>query len=334
MSYAAVWLNGHIVGGWPFGYSSWRVDLTPYVKFGAENQIAIRLDNPPASSRWYPGGGIYRNVWLTKTAPVRVTQWGTRVTTRDISPAAATIAFEVEVENASAQSAEVDVVTEIFELDARGRVRGAAVAKIDAIRARISAGGNAKVNGSVVLSQPKLWGPPPTQQPHRYVAVTKVSRDGKSVDVYETRLGIRSLRFDADSGIYVNGERIQIKGVNQHHDLGALGAAFNVRAAERQLEILREMGCNSIRMAHNPPAPELLELTDRMGFLVVNESFDVWKRRKTPLDFHLIYPDWHEQDMRALVRRDRNSPSVIMWSIGNEVGEQYTGNEGAAVARR
>lgn len=334
MSYAAVWLNGHIVGGWPFGYASWRVDLTPYVKFGGENQLAIRLDNPPASSRWYPGGGIYRNVWLTKTAPVRVAQWGTRVTTRDISPAAATIELEVELDNASEQSADVDVITEIFELDAHGRATRRTATKIDVAKVTIPAGASATVKGSVVLSQPKLWGPPPTQQPHRYVAVTTVSREGRTVDAYETRFGIRALRFDPNSGIYVNGERVQIKGVNQHHDLGALGAAFNVRAAERQLELLREMGCNAIRMAHNPPAPELLELTDRMGFLVVNESFDVWERRKTPLDFHLIYPDWHEQDMRALVRRDRNHPSVIMWSIGNEVGEQYTGDEGAAVARR
>ena len=139
--------------------------------------------------------------------------------------------------------------------------------------------------------------------------------------------------FDPDSGIYVNDELIKIKGVNQHHDLGALGAAFNIRAAERQLEILREMGCNAIRTAHNPPAPELLELTDQMGFLVMDEAFDVWERRKTPLDFHLIFPDWHEQDLRALVRRDRNCPSVIMWSFGNEVGEQYTDNEGASLAK-
>jgi len=154
------------------------------------------------------------------------------------------------------------------------------------------------------------------------------------IDIYETRFGIRSLEYNPDKGIVVNGERIQIKGVNQHHDLGALGAAFNTRAAERQLELLREMGCNAIRMSHNPPAPELLELTDRMGFLVVDEIFDSWERKKTPHDFHLIFPDWSEPDARAFVRRDRNSPSIIMWSIGNEVGEQYTNEEGAAVAKR
>jgi beta-galactosidase len=166
------------------------------------------------------------------------------------------------------------------------------------------------------------------------VAVTTLWKNDKPIDEYEARFGIRSLRFEPDSGIFVNGEHIKIKGVNQHHDLGALGAAFNIRAAERQLEILREMGCNAIRMSHNPPAPELLELTDRMGFLVMDEAFDVWERKKTPLDFHLIFPDWHEQDLRALVRRDRNNPSVIMWSFGNEVGEQYTGEEGASLAKR
>lgn len=185
-----------------------------------------------------------------------------------------------------------------------------------------------------MLKQPRLWGPPPTQQANRYVAVTTVSRAGTRVDAYETHFGIRELRFDPERGVLVNGERIPLKGVNQHHDLGALGAAFNVRAAERQLEILREMGCNAVRLSHNPPAPELLELTDRMGFLVIDESFDAWERKKTPLDFHLIFPDWSEPDMRALVRRDRNHPSVIIWSIGNEVGEQYTDAAGAAVAKR
>jgi beta-galactosidase len=164
--------------------------------------------------------------------------------------------------------------------------------------------------------------------------VTTLWQRDVPVDQYETRFGVRSLRFDPDSGIFVNGVQIEIKGVNQHHDLGALGAAFNTRAAERQLEILGEMGCNAIRTSHNPPAPEFLELTDRMGFLVMDEALDTWMRKKTPLDFHLIFPDWHEQDLRALVRRDRNCPSVIIWSFGNEVGEQYTGEEGAALAKR
>ncbi len=334
MSYATVWLNGHLVGGWPFGYASWRVDLTPYVTFGGANQLAIRLDNPPASSRWYPGGGIYRNVWLTTTQPLRVARWGTQVTSRDVSHTSATVDLQVSVENAGRSAATVQVATEIFVLGGDGQRVGAAVGRIDAVETRIEAGAHIRVGGSVVLENPRLWGPPPNQRPHRYVAVTTVTATGRVVDVYETRFGVREVRFDPDWGIYVNGERVPIRGVNQHHDLGALGAAFNVSAARRQLEALREMGCNAVRMSHNPPAPELLELTDAMGFLVMDEAFDVWERKKTPLDFHLIFRDWHEQDLRALVRRDRNHPSVIAWSIGNEVGEQYTDAEGAALARR
>jgi beta-galactosidase len=198
----------------------------------------------------------------------------------------------------------------------------------------VVSGESASLNCSVKIEKPKLWGPPPTQQPNLYLAVTKLLQSGKPIDQYETRFGIRSIEFNPDKGIFVNGERIQIKGVNNHHDLGALGAAFNTRAAERQLEILREMGCNAIRFSHNPPAPELLELTDRMGFLVIDEIFDSWERKKTPHDFHLIFPDWSEPDVRAFVRRDRNCPSVIIWSFGNEVGEQYTGAEGVTVAKR
>ena len=331
MSYAAVWLNGKLVGGWPFGYSSWCVDLTPYVNPGGDNQLAIRLDNPPNSSRWYPGGGIYRNVWLTKTQTIHVGQWGTYLTTREVSKASAVFDLETTINNDSKADATVSVSTQIFALEPEGRKT--AVANIAPRETLVAAGASAKVKGTGTLSNPLLWGPPPTQRPHRYVAVTTVSQQGKPVDQYETRFGIRDLRFDPNNGVLVNGERIPIRGVNQHHDLGALGAAFNFRAAQRQLELLREMGCNAIRMSHNPPAPELLELTDEMGFLVVNESFDCWERKKSPLDFHLIFPDWHEQDMRALIRRDRNHPSVILWSIGNEVGEQYTGEAGAAVAK-
>jgi beta-galactosidase len=334
MSYAAVWLNGRIVGGWPFGYASWRVDLTPYVVWGGENLLAIRLDNPPSSSRWYPGGGLYRNVWLTKNQPLHVGQWGTQLTTRDVSTASATIDLAVTIDNDSGAEATARVSTGIYVLDAGGRRVGDAVARIEAVETSVAAAASATVRGTARVARPRLWGPPPQQTPHRYVAVTRVSLGERLTDSYETPFGIRAVRFDPDRGIHVNGERIPIRGVNNHHDLGALGAAFHTRAAERQLEQLREMGGNAIRMSHNPPAPELLELTDRMGFLVVDEAFDVWVRKKTPLDFHLIFPDWHEQDLRALVRRDRNSPSVILWSIGNEVGEQYTGEEGALLAKR
>ena len=334
MSYAMVWLNGHLVGGWPYGYASWRVDLTPYVVPGEANQLAIRVDNPPESSRWYPGGGIYRNVWLVKTHPVHVGQWGTRVTTHEVSASSAKIAIEVTIDNDADEGATVDVETRFYELDASGEASADAAAAVPAMSVTIPAGAGATIQGSCTIANPLLWGPPPRQRPHRYLAETVVSRDGEVLDRYPTRFGIRSLRFDPETGIHVNGERIFLQGVNLHHDLGPLGAAFNLRAAERRLEILRDMGCKAIRTAHDPPAPELLELADRMGFLVVDEIFDVWMRKKTPLDFHLIFSDWHEADLRAFIRRDRNHPSVILWSFGNEVGEQYTGEEGAALARR
>lgn len=334
MSYTMVWLNGQLVGGWPYGYNSWRLDLTPYMVPGGENQLAIRLDNPNNSARWYPGGGIYRNVWLVKTSPIHVGQWGTVVSTSDVSKASAIINLEVTIDNDSKTEAKVEVITHIFALDAKFNKIGDAVGSFTRLNTKVIAGESVKVAGSVVLRKPRLWGPLPTQIPNLYVAVTTLLKDGKPIDQYETRFGIRTLEFDPDKGILVNGEHIEIKGVNQHHDLGALGSAFNTRAAERQLEILREMGCNAIRMSHNPPAPELLELTDKMGFMVIDEIFDSWERKKTPHDFHLIFPDWYEADTRAFVRRDRNCPSVIIWSFGNEVGEQYTGDEGAAVGKR
>lgn len=334
MSYASVWVNGQLAGGWPYGYTSWRIDLTPYVKFGAENQVAIRLDNPPSSSRWYPGGGIYRNVWIVKAGPVQVAHWGTRVVAREVSQGSATLELETNVDNRSAEAAELVVKTDLFLLDEQGRRGGVPAASFEPRELRVPAGGRSCASAVLVLADPKLWGPPPTQTPHRYVAVTTILGAGRELDRYETPFGIRELRFDPERGLFVNGERVPIRGVNQHHDLGALGAAFNLRAARRQLEALREMGCNALRMSHNPPAPELLDLADELGFLVMDEAFDIWERKKTPLDAHLIFPDWHEQDLRALLRRDRNHPSVILWSIGNEVGEQYTDAPGAAVARR
>ena len=334
MSYAMVWFNGHLVGGWPYGYNSWQLDLTPYVKLGGDNQLAIRIDNPPASARWYPGGGIYRNVWLIKTNPVHVGQWGTFVKSTEVSKESATVEFELSINNDSEKDVKVDAQTKIFVIDENGSKNGDAVAIMNNENILVGEGHSIFIKGLVNIKNPRLWGPSPNQNPNRYVAVTNILDGDDIIDSYESRFGIRSVHFDSNKGLFVNGEHIRIQGVNQHHDLGALGAAFNVRAAERQLEILRDMGCNAIRLAHNPPAPELLELTDRMGFLVIDEIFDVWERKKTPLDFHLIFPDWYEADVRAFIRRDRNHPSVIMWSYGNEVGEQYTGEDGVKVSLR
>lgn len=334
MSYAIVWLNSKLVGGWPYGYNSFRLDLTPFIVYGKENQLAIRLDNPANSSRWYPGGGIYRNVWLTKVNPVHVAQWGSFITAKNVSASSAEMNCDVQVENKSAISQTVRVVTEVYFFDAKLNRKGKKSAAFPESSVLLKPGEKNKISSSVKIKNPLLWGPPPLQQPNLYVAVTKLFQNGKLIDEYETRFGIRSMKFDADKGLFVNGKPVRIQGVNQHHDLGALGAAFNTRAAERQLEILREMGCNAIRLAHNPPAPELLDLTDRMGFLVIDEIFDCWERKKTPLDFHLIFPEWHEADTRSFVRRDRNHPSVIAWSFGNEVGEQYTGEQGAEIGKQ
>ena len=334
MSYSIVWLNGHLVGGWPYGYNSWRVDLTPFIIPGGENQLAIRLDNPNNSARWYPGGGIYRNVWLTKTNPVHVGQYGVNITTKNVSKSSATINAVVTIDNDSKTNVAIEVTTRIYALNTSGKKTVNLAACFATSNTKVIAGESTRTEYSVNLKNPKLWGPQPTQTPNLYAAVTTLSQNGKTIDQYETRFGIRSLEFNPDKGLFVNGEHIQIKGVNQHHDQGSLGAAFNVRAAERQLEMLHEMGCNAIRLSHNPPAPELLELTDKMGFLVIDEIFDSWERKKTAHDFHLIFPEWSEADARAFIRRDRNCPSIIMWSFGNEVGEQYTGEEGAAVAKR
>lgn len=333
MSYAMVWVNGHLAGGWPYGYNSFRIDMTPYLVPGNQNQIAIRIDNPAHSSRWYPGAGIYRNVWLTKVEPVHVVHWGTFVTTRAITHKSATVDMQVELENASTSSKQISVHTKLYFLDQHNKP-APEKASLPVSTFVLAAGDKKKVNSSAQISNPVLWGPPPAQKPQLYIAITRLLVNGKETDRYETRFGIRTVQFDPEKGVTVNGSPVRVQGVNQHHDLGALGAAFNVRAAERQLEILAEMGCNAIRLAHNPPAPELLDLTDRMGFMVIDEVFDCWERKKTPLDFHLIFPDWYEADLRSFIRRDRNHPSVIAWSFGNEVGEQYTADTGALLARK
>ena len=335
MSYAMVWFNGNLVGGWPYGYNSFRLDLTPYIRPGGDNQLAIRLDNPNSSSRWYPGGGIYRNVWLTKVNPVHIAQWGTFITTKNVSPSSASVDLKIDIENNSKNDQKIKIATDIYTWDHKLNRAGKKVASFPYSEIKLEKGKKGYVTKSVVLQRPMLWGPLPSQSPNLYVAVTRLLYvNGKVADEYETRFGIRSLKFDPLKGLLINGKSVRFQGVNQHHDLGALGAAFNTRAAERQLEILKELGCNAIRMAHNPPAPELLDLTDRMGFLVIDEVFDCWERGKTPLDFHLIFKDWFEPDTRSFIRRDRNHPSVIAWSFGNEVGEQYTADTGALLAKK
>jgi beta-galactosidase len=320
MSYANVWINGRHAGGWGYGYTSFRVDLTPYVQPGGDNVLAIRLDNPADSSRWYPGGGIYRNVWLVKTSPIHVGHWGTWLTTPRVTADEAEIELRVTVDNRTSDAATVEVRSQIFALDAEGRQAEKALAATDPATLAVGAGGSATAPTTARLPDPRLWSP---RSPNRYVAVTTLAHDGRIVDTYDTPFGVRSFAFDAEKGFVLNGEVTRIQGTNNHHDLGALGTAVHVRALERQLEILKEMGCNALRTSHNPPAPELLDLADRMGFLVLDEAFDSWVRAKTPAGYQDLFADWSEMDLRAFVRRDRNHPSVILWSIGNEVYEQY-----------
>lgn len=332
MAYSAVWLNGQLVGGWPFGYNSFRLDLTPYVKVG-DNQLAIRLDNALESSRWYPGGGIYRNVWLVTVNPVHVGQYGTYVTTPSVSAQGATIDMVIDIENKGNGSQQVEAMTEVFELDiATRRASGSAVATFSAKTLKVEGKSKQAINGTAQVQNPKLWGPAPAQSPNEHVAITTLSINGTIVDTYETFFGIRAIEYDANTGLHINGEAVYVQGTCNHHDLGSLGAAFNTRAAERQIEMLQEMGNNALRTSHNPPAPEFLELADRMGLIVMDELFDTWNNPKVDNDFHRIFPEWHEPDLRSFIRRDRNHPSIISWSIGNEIPEQ-SDSTGAATGK-
>ena len=332
MSYATVWVNGKFVGGWPYGYASWRVELTPYLNFGGDNIVAIRLDNPPDSSRWYPGGGIYRNVWLVKTAPVHLAHWGTYVTTPEVNASAATVKCQVNLDNDSDAAAVVMLKNEIFELTADGG-KGKSIAALSIDGLKIDAHQSQSNPSEIRFKNPKLWN---LEKPQRYVLVTSVEQGGKLVDCQETPFGIRTIQFTADNGFLLNGQRVPLNGVCDHSDLGALGTVANTRGLERQIEILKAMGCNALRTSHNPPAPELLDLCDRLGMVVMDEAFDCWKKGKKTNDYHLLFADWHEADLRALVRRDRNHPCVILWSIGNEVPDQATpeGPQIAAELRR
>ena len=326
MAYASVWLNGVFIGGWPYGYASFALDLTPQIKPGADNVLAIHLDNPNNSSRWYPGGGINRNVWLVKTSPVHVAHWGAYVTTPEITPAAATVNLHVSVDNESDPTASTTVRAQIFAVGPDGQLTGPALASTASANLAIDGHSTKTAALTVSLAQPNLWN---LDHPNLYAAVTTVTQDGREVDRLQTKFGIRTLKFDPNQGFLLNGEHVRINGVCNHSDLGPLGSVINVRGLERQIQLLKEMGGNAIRTSHNMPSPELLDLCDRLGMLVMDESFDCWARQKTQNDYHLLFADWHEKDIRAEVRRDRNHPSVFMYSVGNEIPEQGspTGNQ-------
>ncbi len=330
MSYASVWVNGQCAGGWPYGYASFRVDLTPYLQTGEENVVAIRLDTPPHAARWYPGGGIYRNVWLVKTAPVHVAQWGLHVTTPEISPDSATVDCQVTVDNDSSSAAQSRVRTEIYSLGQDGAPGKNPVASSDWTGLTVPAGTDAMAEVKVPLPNPDLWD---LVHPHLYRLRAIVQQDGAQVDRLETTFGVRSIKFDPVQGFLLNGRHVPLQGVCMHSDLGALGDVVNSRGLERQLQILQEMGCNAVRTSHNPPSPELIDLCDRMGILIMAESLDCWTQGKVAGDYHLLFADWSERDIRSLVRHFRNDPCVILWSMGNEIPEQQQ-PEGAGIAAR
>lgn len=316
MSNARVYLNGDYLGEWPYGYASFGFDLTPHLKFGVPNLLAVRLENKPNASRWYPGAGIYRNVRLVITGEVHVKQWGSYLTTPDISKGTGTVHLATAVENASGETSTIRLETQI--LSPEGKV--VAETGTDA-----EVGSESTVEQILVVPSPVLWS---VETPELYVAVTRILDHGKVIDSYSTRFGFRYFEFTSDNGFFLNGKRLQLNGVCLHHDLGPLGAAVNLSSLRHRLKMLQEMGCNSIRTSHNPPAPEMLELADEMGFLVIDEAFDEWKYPKVKNGYSKLWDEWAEKDMTAFIRRDRNHPSVIMWSIGNEIQEQ--GIEGGA----
>ncbi len=322
MSNATVFLNGNPVGEWAYGYSSFSLDMTRWFRFGENNVLAVRLNNKEGSSRWYSGAGIFRNVRLVVRDAVSVAHWGTYIITPEVSPKKATAVLAIKIDNAGAASAPVTVMTDIVSAD------GKTVANARTTQTIASGGGELKQTFKV--AGPRLWD---IDDPTMYRAVTKIYAGKTLLDSYETPFGFRTIRFDRDEGFFLNGRHVKLKGVCLHHDLGPLGAAVNTRATERQLEIMKEMGCNAIRTSHNPPSPELLELCDRMGFVVQVESFDEWTKPKGTNGYAFIFDKWYERDMTSMIHRDRNHPSVIMWSIGNEVREQRDAN-GYLIARK
>ncbi|MDG1300122.1 MAG: glycoside hydrolase family 2 TIM barrel-domain containing protein [Opitutae bacterium] len=320
-----VWVNGHLLGFRPFGYVGFRYDLTPHLNFGGENVIAVQVNVKDGCSRWYPGAGIYRRVWLTTANPIHVAHWGQFVTTPEVSKERASVRLQTEVENKTGKTAAVTLKSVILG------PQGKSVAKASSTE-KIAAGEMLEFDQNFTVTNPMLWSP---DTPDLYKVVSTVEISGKVTDQVTTTLGIRWFEFTIDKGLIFNGEKMDVKGVCLHQDFGPLGTAFNPRAMERRLEIMREMGCNAIRTSHNPRDPEFYALCDRMGFLVMDEVFDEWKIPKLSANqaYALYFDEWSERDLTSVIRRDRNHPSVVMWSIGNEINEQYKPHGGVMSAR-
>ncbi|HWR99414.1 MAG TPA: glycoside hydrolase family 2 TIM barrel-domain containing protein [Prolixibacteraceae bacterium] len=321
---STAWINGHLLGNRPYGYSTFEYDLTPYLREG-DNLIAVKVDNSlQPNSRWYSGSGIYRHVWLTTVSSIHVSHWGTYVTTPKVSGKEALVQIETSISNEGKDRANIRIVSTI--LDSKGQKIAT-----QSQNGKIEADSLLNIKTGIRITTPKLWS---TEHPELYRLTSEIYQGNVLKDTYFTTFGIRSLAFRPDSGFFLNGKCVKILGVCQHHDVGCLGAAVNTRALTRQLEILKSFGCNGIRTSHNPPSPDLLDLCDKMGFLVMDEAFDVWYLEKMKYDYHIYFKDWHERDLSDMVLRDRNHPSIFMWSIGNEIPEKnHTKYGGAAIAK-
>jgi len=320
MSNSKIYCNGVYVGQWPYGYSSFAFDITEFVKSG-ENLLTVSVSNKPFASRWYPGAGIYRNVRLVIMNQINIPLWGTYITTPVVEEKYAKVSIETNVENHTGKNVPVELETKIKSPEGKIIVSESTTKEISA---------SAVFNQELSIENPVLWS---VESPALYTACSIVKLNDEVIDYYETRFGIRTLTFDSERGFFLNGKNVKFKGVCLHHDLGPLGAAVNKSVLKRQLSILKEMGCNAIRTSHNPPAPELLDFADEMGFLVIDEAFDEWKKPKCENGYNKLFDEWAEKDLRAMIRRDRNHPSVIMWSIGNEIPEQIDPKNGPKLAK-
>lgn len=323
---STVWINGQQLGTRPSGYVSFQYNLTPYLKFGGEkNVLKVLVENHQPNSRWYSGSGIYRNVWLEKRGKIFVENSGTYIATSALTDDKATIRISTAIDNSLDKNTTVVLKTLIYDN------KNNLVAKTTKTLANVFANGYAPSEQMITINKPQLWS---LEHPNLYKAVSQIFLNNQKIDEYATTFGIRTYSFDKDKGFFLNGKPVKIIGVCMHHDLGALGAAVNYRAMQRQLEILKSMGVNGIRTSHNPPAPEWLELCDKMGFIVMDEAFDMWQIQKGNFDYdyHMYFKQWHERDLTDQILRDRNHPSVFMWSIGNEIPEQGGGDKDTAIA--
>lgn len=324
MSHATVYVNGEKAGNWVYGYNAFEVDVTPYLKENSKNVLAVRLENEAESSRWYPGAGLYRNVRLVVTEDVHVPVWGTHLTTPVVNREFAKVNLLTELEiPAGKQMSDYRIVTELK--DAKGNV----VATNETKGSEYVATGK-QFEQDFVVKNPSLWSP---ETPALYRAESKIYEGDILKDEYTTSFGIRSVEVIAGKGFYLNGERVLFKGVCNHHDLGPLGAASNEAAIRRQIRMLKDMGCNAIRTSHNMPSTELIAICDEMGMMVMAESFDEWKASKVQNGYHKYFDEWAEKDLVNLLRHFRNSPSVVMWCIGNEVPDQWNGDRGPKLTR-